>query len=423
MHILYIHQYFITPHQQGSTRSYELSRYLLKHGHQVTMVTSGVQNTAFPVKGREFATTYEVDGIRLISVRGGYNDARSGTAMPGWRRFLSFHGFAWAAVRAGKRVEEPDLVFATHTPLTVGYTGMALKKHFGIPFVFEVRDLWPEALVNVGALSNSLVTAYLRWMALRFYNAADHITAASPGMKAGIMKYGIDGDKITVITNASDLELFHPEKDGMAERQRLGLDDRFAAIYFGAMGAANGLEYVLDAAAELKRRKRDDIVLVLHGDGGLRSKLQRRVARDVLDNVIFSDPVAEKTQMAAIVAGCDACLTIYKATRETTWSPNKFFDALAAGKPVLVNVPGWLGEAVMNNHCGFQTDPADSSTLCDALEKLADNPEMRKTCGENARYLAETEFAREIQGARLEQVFKHLLGQHPSMNSKTSSSN
>jgi len=409
MHILYIHQYFITPHQQGGTRSYELSRYLIKQGHQVTMITSGLRNSAYPVRDHELVTRYDVDGIRVLAVRGGYNDGRAGTAMPGWERMLSFHGFARAATKVGKRVEKPDVVFATHTPLTVGYSGLALKKHFRIPFVFEVRDLWPEALVNIGALRNPLVIGYLRWMARRFYAGADHITAASPGMKAGIMKYGVSSDRITTVTNAADLDLFHPQNNGQVERDRLGLGERFAAIYFGAMGTANGLDYVLDAAAELKRRRRGDIVLILHGDGGRKEALQRRAAGMGLDNVIFSDPVAEKEQMSAIVAGCDACMTIYSATRERTWSPNKFFDALAAGKPVLVNVPGWLSEVVTEHVCGLLSDPRDPRTLCDALEKLADDHELREALGRNARRLAETEFAREKQAAKLEKAFEMVL--------------
>jgi len=409
MHILYIHQYFVTPRQQGGTRSYELSRYLIGKGHHVTMITSGLQNPEFPVKKGERVTEYETDGIRVLAVRAGYNDARAGTGKAGWRRMLSFHVFARAAGKVGKRVANPDIVFATHTPLTVGFAGMALKRHFGIPFVFEVRDLWPEGMVNIGTLRNPFAIAYLRWMSRTFYHTADHISAASPGMRDGIMRYGIGAGKITVITNASDLELFHPGKDGVAERKRLGLGDRFAAIYFGAMGQANGLDYVLEAAAELKLRGRQDIVLVLHGEGGCKADLKRRAQEDGLNNVVFSDPVPEKAQMAAIVGGCDACLTIYEACKETSWSPNKFFDSLAAGKPVIVNVPGWLGDTVRNGACGLQTDPANPLTLANALENLADDSEFRDLCGKNARRLAEDEFAREKQAAKLELVFKNLL--------------
>lgn len=369
------------------------------------MVTSGMANPEFPVRDGESSSTYETDGIEVRALRAGYNDARAGTAMAGWRRMLAFHQFARAAGKAGRRVKDPDLVFATHTPLMVGMAGIDLKKYFGVPFVFEVRDLWPEALVNIGVLRNRLVISYLRRMARKIYRAADHISAASPGMKEGILPYGIPEQKITVVTNASDLDLFGPHVDGTAERERLGLGDRFAAIYFGAHGKANGLDYLLDTAAELKRRNREDVAIVLHGDGGDKVFLQRRAEAEGLDNVVFSDPVPEKERMSRIVAGCDACMTIYKATKEVTWSPNKLFDALAAGKPVIVNVPGWLGDTVTRNECGIQTDPGNPGSLADALVAMADDAAFRERCGENSRQLAENVFAREKQAAKLEAVF------------------
>lgn len=409
MNILYIHQYFVTPRQQGGTRSYELSRYLIGKGHRVTMITSGLQNPEFPVRDGEAVTEYETDGIRVLAIRGGYNDGRAGTGMPGWKRMLGFHKFAWKAAQIGKRQERPDVIFATHTPLMVGVSGVLLRRHFEVPFVFEVRDLWPEALVNIGVLRAPLVIAYLRRMAAFLYRGADHLSAASPGMKEGILKYGIADEKVTVVTNASDLAIFGPQVDGSAERGRLGLGDRFAAIYFGAHGRANGLDYVLDAAAELKQRKREDIALVLHGDGGLKAELKARAEQEGLDNVVFSDPVPEKERMSRIVAGCDACMTIYRASKEVTWSPNKLFDALAAGKPVLVNVPGWLGDTVERNGCGTQTHPTNATTLADAIEKLADDREFRARCATNARRLAEEEFAREKQAAKLEACFMRLV--------------
>lgn len=373
------------------------------------MITSGLQNPEFLVKHGQLATEYNVDGIRILAIRAGYNDGRAGTSMPGWKRMLSFHNFSRIAARVGKWVQKPDLVFATHTPLTVGLTGIELKKHFMIPFVFEVRDLWPEALVNIGVLKNPFFVTYLRWMSRKIYRAADHISAASPGMKYGILKYGIPEEKVTVVTNASDLDLFYPQKDGSAERERLGLGNRFAAIYFGAMGQANGLDYALDAASELKRRHRSDIVIVLHGSGGRRDGLKTRALAEGLDNIVFSNPVKTKEQMSRILAGCDVCMTIYKASKEVTWSPNKLFDALAAGKPVVVNVPGWLGDTVENNNCGIQTDPEDAEKLADALEKLADDYSFRRKCAENSRRLAEEEFARDKQTAKLEAVFRKLV--------------
>jgi glycosyltransferase involved in cell wall biosynthesis len=404
LRILYIHQYFASRKGHTGTRSYEFARHLVARGHQVTMLTSGRANAEFPVCPGELCCEHHVDGIRVISVAGGYNDPNLGTATSGWRRMLSFYEFARAATQAGRGLPQPDVVFATHTPLMVGLAGARLADHFGAPFVFEVRDLWPEALVNVGALRNPLAIWWLSRMARTIYRKADHIVALSPGMKEGVVRTGVPAEKVTVIPNASDLDLFRPDLDGSALRQRLGLGNRFAGIYFGAMGLANGLEYIIEAARILAQRGNDHVVFVLHGSGGKRSELEALARQYNLKNVVFSDLVGDKEQVAQLVAGGDVCLTIYRATKEHTWSPNKMFDALAAGKPVLVNVPGWLGETIEQNRCGKSLDPRRPEALADAMQELAAQPDQCRQMGRNARALAEREFDRRLLAERLEQV-------------------
>jgi len=367
------------------------------------MITSGLNNSEFPVpRGKDYIEG-EVDGIRVVSIAAAYNDPEEGTGMRGLQRMLKFYQFARLARRVGKLLGRPDVVFATHTPLTIGLAGMKLARHFGVPFVFEVRDLWPEALVNVGALKNPLVIWWLRRMADKIYTAADHIVALSPGMKAGIIRAGVPAEKITMIPNSSDLDLFHPGVDGSTARQRLGLGERFAAIYFGAMGFANGLEYVIEAARILKERGKDNIVIVLCGGGGHRAGLEEAARDYELKNVVFGGLVT-KNEIARIVAGCDVCLTIFRAAVEQTWSPNKMFDALAAGKPVLVNVSGWLRELVEQNDCGIYLGPSRPEVLAEALAELADDPERCRQMGRNARDMAEREFSREKLAAVLENV-------------------
>ena len=141
------------------------------------------------------------------------------------------------------------------------------------------------------------------------------------------------------------------------------------------MGLANGLEYAIEAARVLRDGGHDRIVLVLHGGGGRRSELERLAAHYELSNVIFSDLVPDKSAVAKIVAASDVCMTIYAATdKEQSWSPNKMFDALAAGRPVLINVPGWLGETIEKNGCGRFVDPRRPKALADGLRDLADHP-------------------------------------------------
>ncbi len=404
MHILYLHQYFATRKGMTGTRSYEFARHLVSKGHRVTMMTSGLANHQFPVpEGKQYAE-FESEGIGVVAIAAAYNDPQVGTGMSGIKRMLKFYQFVWSACRIGKDLPAPDVVFATHTPLTIGLAGLRLSQYFEVPFVFEVRDLWPEALVNVGALKNPLVIWWLERMAKKIYAGAKHIVALSPGMKEGIVRAGVPAGKVTVIPNASDLDLFGPDIDGSAQRERLGLKDRFAAIYFGAMGLANGLDYVIEAARILAERGNNKIVLVLHGSGGKRAELEKMASEYKLKNVIFSDLVPDKEQVAQIVAGCDVCMTIYRAAKEHTWSPNKMFDALAAGKPVLINVPGWLGETIEKNHCGRCLDANRPQMLADTLEELAAEPELCRQMGKNARELAEREFDRVKLANRIENV-------------------
>ena len=403
MHILYLHQYFATRNGSTGTRSYEFARYLVRKGHRVTMMTSGLANLEFSVPNGEQCAEFEADGIHVVAIAAAYNDPNVGTNLSGWRRMLKFYQFAWLAGRIGKKLPKPDVVFATHTPLTIGLAGLALSRYFGVPFVFEVRDLWPDALVNVAAIKNPLVIEWLKRMAKKIYAGADHIIALSPGMREGIVRAGVPAGKVTVIPNASDLDLFRPDLDGSTARRRLRLDGKFTAIYFGAMGLANGLEYVVEAARILAERGKDHIALVLLGGGGKKSELEDMAREHKLTNVVFSDP-ASKDEVARIIAGCQACMVIFRAAKEGSWSPNKMFDALAAGRPVLINVPGWLGETMENNHCGRCLDPACPQELADALEELAANPELCRQMGENARALAEREFAREKLADQLESV-------------------
>ena len=406
-----MHQYFGTRASTTGTRSYEFSKFLLRRGHRVTMLTSGRDNVdGFNCRSGQGFVRFETDGIEVIAINAAYNNPHKGTGMNGAKRMLHFLDFARLAARVGRQLQRPDVVFATSTPLTIGLPGIRLARHFSVPFVFEVRDLWPDALINVGALKNPVVIWWLRRTERRLYHAADHLVALSPGMKEGIMRQGIPDERVTVIPNGSDLDLFRPDIDGSAERARLGLGDRFSAIYFGAMGRANGLDYVIEAARELQQRARDHIVFVLHGDGGMRPQLEELARRYELRNVVFSNLVPDKAAVARIVAGCNACMTIYAATdKEQTWSPNKMFDALAAGKPVLINVPGWLGETIQENRAGRSLDPQRPAALAETVEELAARPGLCAEMGRNARNLAEAQFSREALAARLEEVLRSTI--------------
>ena len=418
MRILYLHQHFTTRQGFTGNRSYEFAKRLIGRGHEVSMICSGVENEPrLCLRSGERFKRVEVDGIDCVPINAAVANPLTITGHSGYRRMLGFLKFVRVAKQVGRTLPRPDVVFATHTPLTIGLAGRDLAAHFDVPMVFEVRDLWPQALINLGALKNPLVIWWMRRMERSIYKSSQHIVALSPGMKQGIVSTGaVTDDQVTMIPNASDIDLFHPNLDRQLGRERLGLGDRVAAIYFGGMGLANGLEYAIKAAKILQQRGRSDIVVVLHGGGGRKEAHEEQVRKEGIDNVIFSAPVPDKSVVAQLVAACDICLTIYRATKEHTWSPNKMFDAMAAGRPIVINVPGWLGETVESGGCGFSVAPERPEELADALEQLADDAQLRKNMGQKARQLAETRFSRDELAAQLERVLNSAVADYAQNN-------
>ena len=406
MHVLYLHQYFNTRAESGGTRSYEFSRYLLNKGHRVTMMTAASGQASDERK----QPGYMIDGINVVEVNAGYKDHLVGTRMSYPRRILNFLYFAVVSTWMGLRVPKPDLIFATSTPLTIGIPGVIVSKLRRIPLVFEVRDLWPEAPIQIGALKSPILIALARWLERTIYRHSAHIVALSPGMREGILATGIPASKVSMIPNASDIDLFSPTVDGTEYRRKLNLNGQFTCTYFGTIGEANGLNIVLDAAAELKRREISDVVFVIQGDGKERPMLEARCQHEHLDNVIFSNPVP-KQEVPKLVTASNVSMTIFKNLPIfTTNSPNKMFDSLAAGRPVLVNMPGWMQGLVENNRAGVFVEPDNPRDFADKVLFLRDNPALCEEYGRNARRLAESSFERHKLAAELEQIFKRVLG-------------
>jgi glycosyltransferase involved in cell wall biosynthesis len=394
MRVLYFHQHFSTPKGSAGIRSYEMARRLVARGHEVTMVcgsySAGKTGLAHPfARGRRRGV---VDGIDVIEYDLAYSN-QDGFV----KRSTTFLRYALRCI--GLVFSEPaDLVFATTTPLTAGIPGIAARLFTSKPFVFEVRDLWPELPRAMGVIRNPLVLWLMGALEWASYHAAHRLVALAPGIAHGIEERGISAQKIAIIPNGCDLDIFAAE----AERWRPdGVDsDDLLAIFTGTHGAANGLNAVLDAALELKRRGRNDIKLALVGDGKLKPELVRRAAHDKLTNVIFADPV-DKARLAGLMASADIGMQILANVPAFYFgtSPNKFFDYIAAGLPVLNNYPGWLGDLIVKYQCGFSVPPDDASAFADALERATADRAGLDAMARNSRSLAEMSFARNELGA------------------------
>ena len=375
----------------GGTRSYEFARHLVGAGHEVTMVTAGHSR--------------EVEGIRVVGVGGAYNDYMAATSMGYGRRAAAFGRFAAGATGAALRGPHPDVVFATSPPLTMALPAVTAARRHRAPLVFEVRDLWPRAPVEMGALRNPAARRAAEAVERAVYRAAAHVVALSPGMADGVAAAGVPRERITVIPNASDLDLFSPDVDPGDLRERLGLGDSFVAAYFGTMGEANDLGQVIEAATLLRDRGENGVAFVLQGEGKRRTGIEEEVRRRGLENVKLL-PGGDKESAARLAAASDACLTIFKDVPVlATNSPNKLFDTFAAGRPAIVNTDGWQRELVERG-AGLFARPGDPADLAAQVLALRDDPALAKRLGEGARRLAEEEFDRRLLAERLRQLLE-----------------
>lgn len=395
MRILYFHQHFTTPSGAGGTRSYEMARRLVEAGHTVVMVCGSYAggDTGLRMRFQRGVRRGEVDGIDVVEFELAYSNR------DGWlRRIRTFLGYATRSGLTAMR-EPCEVVFATSTPLTAAIPGLLARWLRGRTFVFEVRDLWPELPRAMGVIRNPLLLWAMSMLEWAAYRSAHRLIGLAPGIVEGIEGRGVPADRVRSIPNGCDLALFAGDgerwvPDGVATNDLL-------AVYCGTHGIANGLDAVIDAAVELQRRNRLDIRIALVGDGMRKSELGRRVAGEGLGNVLMHPPVG-KRRVAALLRRADVGLQVlanvpafYRGT-----SPNKFFDYLASGTPVLVNYPGWVADLVEREGCGVVVPPQDPVAFADALEWFADHREVRGGMGAAAKDLARREFDRDALGRR-----------------------
>lgn len=393
MKVLYYHQYFKTRNAAGGTRSYEFAKRLIEQNHEVTIVCARDTNEElswqeFKKKGYRIGT---VEGIKVIQI-----NLKTALQKNYIKRAFGFIRFVLKSVQFAFS-ENYDILFASSTPLTIGIPGLIIK--FFKPktkFVFEVRDLWPELPKAMGVIKNPIILRILSFLEKRIYLSANKCIGLSPGMVEGIVNKGVSRKDVCLIPNASDLELFYPEnKDKDIIKGCTG--DDFVAIFAGSHGVANGLGFILDVAKYLKKKEFNNIKLVFIGKGTVKDKLIKRASDDNLSNCIFLDPLP-KMKLVNIMQASDVGMMILEDIPEFAYgtSPNKFFDYIATGLPVMVNHFGWVADLVAGNKCGFATDAKNHIEYAQKLIYLSQNKDVCIDMGLNARKLAEKEFDREV---------------------------
>ena len=395
MHILLIHQAFVALDEPGGTRHHELARYLASQGHQVTIIASPISYLTGQARSTSIPWCEKQTDGELITILRAYTYPSLHRSFA--FRMLSFFSFMVSSFLIGLGVKKVDLVWGTSPPIFQGVTAWALARIKNVPFLFEVRDLWPAFAVAVGVLKNPLLIKLSEWLERFLYRRADQMIVNSPGFISHVTDRG--AAHVNLVPNGTDTVMFNPEVDGTAFRHSHDLNAKFVVLYAGAHGLSNDLGTVLQAAKMLLSRK--EIIFVMLGDGKDKPALQAQATREGLENILFLPPIP-KVDMPAALAAADACIAILKPIEmyKTTY-PNKVFDYMASGKPVILAIDGVIRQVIENASGGIPVQPGNPEALSQAILRLADDPELAHRLGEQARNYVQSHFDRVILASRL----------------------
>jgi glycosyltransferase involved in cell wall biosynthesis len=406
MKLIYIHQYFVTNEGTSGTRSYDVSKYLVAMGHQVTMICGVHEQSSLapPPWWKPFRTQW-IDGIKVVICGARYSNKLKVPA-----RLWCWLKFAAIATIACLRERSADLIFATSTPPTVGIPGRIASAVMRIPYVFEVRDLWPEDLLAAGRIKPGLQYKIWEWLELFCYKKARKILLVSKGFHDRLLERGFEPDRLQTILLGADGSLFNDARPDQEYIERQGLAGKTIAVYTGAHGDANGLTQLIDTAECL--RDRPDIAIVMIGEGKMRESLKAMAAQRNLSNVHLLDSVP-KLNLPGILVACHIGLMILKQITRPRWvTPNKIFDYMFAGLPSIVNFPGTTAEMVEADAVGVASVPGSAEDLAARIRRWADNPEERATVGKRAREVAWSKYDRQMIARQLAGVFEECLPPH-----------
>ena len=402
MHILLIHEAFAALDEPGGTRHHEMARYLAGRGHRVTVITSPVSYLTGLPRGRRIPWKDHQESEPGITVLHAYTYPALHRSFV--HRVFSFFSFMASSFFIGLRVKEVDLVWGTSPPIFQGATAWALARLKGVPFLFEVRDLWPAFAVAVGVLRHQLLIRASEWLERFLYRHSDQVVVNSPGFIAHVQERG--ASQVAMVPNGSDTAMFDPLADGRPFRQAHGLGNQFIALYAGAHGLSNDLGVVLEAAARLADQP--EIAIVLVGAGKEKPALVARAQAMGLANIHFLEPLP-KTEMPEALAAADACIAILKPIQMyRTVYPNKVFDYMAAGRPVVLAIDGVIRDVVEQAGAGIAVPPGDALALAEAIRSLAADPQKGRQMGMAGRRCVEERFDRALLAGKLVEIMQSL---------------
>ena len=405
MHVLLIHQAFAMPGEAGGTRHYELAQHLVQKGHSVTIIASTVSYTTGHAPEASVDSRPEhLDGIDVQRAW-----VYSALHRSFFHRVLSFLSFMVSSFLCAMRVRHVDVVWGTSPPIFQALTAYVVAVLKRVPFVFEVRDLWPVFAVELGVLRNRSLIWASRRLERFLYRHAAKVMPNSPGFIPHLRRSGVPEHRTALVPNGVELSAFDPDYRGTEVRRTLELENHFVVLYAGAHGLANDLGTVLLAAKQLEPYP--SISVLLLGDGKERSNLMRQADELGLTNVRFL-PAQPKERMAAFLAAADVCIANLKPIPMfATVYPNKVFDYMAAGRPTLLAIDGVIREVIENADGGVYVPPGNPDAMAGTVLTYCEDRELCQRQGRAARTYVSEHFDRKTHASKLESIFQHVVGE------------
>jgi glycosyltransferase involved in cell wall biosynthesis len=411
VNILFLTDNFPPEVNAPASRTFEHCREWVRAGHTVTVITCAPNfptGKVAPGYANRLWQCEAMDGIRVVRLWT-YIAANEGLV----RRTLDYASFMIAALMAAPFLGRADVVVATSPHIFTACAGWAVAAIKRAPFVFELRDLWPDSIRAVGAIRNARVLSWLERLELFLYRRAAAIVAVTRSFRDNLVARGIDPRKISIVTNGADLARFRPQARDRALAERLGLNGRFVVGYVGTHGLAHGLEVILEAARRLAQRpEAGDVGFLLLGNGAAKKGLMQRAAELGLDNVLFVDSVA-KAEVPLYWSLLDASVIhLQRAELFRTVIPSKLFETMAMGIPVLHGVEGESAELVRAHDAGLLFRPEDAGALAEAILALRRDPALKARLGRNGAQAARR-FDRKALAAEMLAVLERLVEERP----------
>lgn len=402
--VLLIHQAFATPLDPGGTRHYELMQRCRGADLQFTAITS--LNSYLDGKSREsghkWLSRERHQGVEVIRTYAGPALHKNFF----WR-LLAYLFFMISSLVEALHTGPVDLVWGTSPPLFQLVSAWLVAVLRRCPFVLEVRDLWPEFAIDMGVLTNPTLIRLSRWLESFLYARADLFLVNSPSYRDYLIAKGIPETKVSLVANGVDTAQFDPEARGDRLRQQWGVEGKVVVTYAGALGPANAIGAILKAAERL--RHRPEIIFILVGAGKDEARLKEQARSMELTNVNFLGSLP-KSDMAEVLAASDACIaTLQNIPMFKTPYPNKVFDYMAAGRPVVLAIGGVIAQVLENARGGIVVPPEDHRAIAEAIERLADDPSLRIRMGRDGRSYVESHFERDQQAQALGRLLRQVM--------------